>query len=64
MSAAIVFLLSEAASFISGSCLRVDGAAPNARFDWPMPDHRRSVPYRGFELETELDFLKFNAESN
>ena len=57
VSAAIVFLLSEAASFISGSCLRVDGAAPNARFDWEMPDHDRSVPYRGFELETELDFL-------
>ena len=57
VSAAIVFLLSEAASFISGSCLRVDGAAPNARFDWDMPDHHRSRPYRGFELETELDFI-------
>ena len=57
VSAAIVFLLSEAASFISGSCLRVDGAAPNARLDWEMPDHDRSVPYRGFEQETELDFL-------
>lgn len=64
VSAAIVFLLSEAASFISGSCLRVDGAAPNARFDWEMPAHDRSVPYRGFELETELDFLTFNNESN
>jgi citronellol/citronellal dehydrogenase len=57
VSAAIVFLLSEAAAFISGSCLRVDGAAPNARFDWDMPEHRRSIPYRGFPLESELDFL-------
>ena len=30
VSAAMVFLLSPAAAFISGSCLRVDGAAPNA----------------------------------
>jgi citronellol/citronellal dehydrogenase len=60
VSAAIVFLLSEAASFISGSCLRVDGAAPNARFDWTMPDHNRSIPYRGFDQESELDFLTLN----
>jgi citronellol/citronellal dehydrogenase len=31
VSAAIVFLLSPAAAFISGSCLRVDGAVPNAK---------------------------------
>lgn len=33
VSAAMVFLLSPAAAFISGSCLRVDGAAPNANVD-------------------------------
>ncbi len=60
VSAAIIFLLSEAASFISGSCLRVDGAAPNARFDWDMPDHHRSIPYRGFDGETKLDFITLN----
>jgi citronellol/citronellal dehydrogenase len=57
VSAAIVFLLSEAASFISGSCLRVDGAVPNARLHYPVPDHRRSVPYRGFPLEQPPAFL-------
>jgi citronellol/citronellal dehydrogenase len=31
ISAAICFLLSPAAAFISGSCLRVDGAVPNAK---------------------------------
>ena len=31
VSAAIVFLLSPAAGFISGDTLRVDGAAPNAK---------------------------------
>lgn len=50
VSAAIVFLLSEGAAFISGSCIRVDGAAPNARMNWPLPDHARSQPFNGFHL--------------
>src|SRR2546423_1353545 len=35
-SAAIVFLLSPAAAFISGTVLRVDGARPQVRMGWPM----------------------------
>lgn len=35
-SAAIVFLLSPAAAFISGETLRVDGARPQVRMGWPM----------------------------
>ena len=35
ISAAICYLLSPAATFISGACLRVDGAAPTARRHWP-----------------------------
>ncbi len=35
VAAAITFLLSSAASFISGSCIRIDGAAPNAKRVWP-----------------------------
>jgi citronellol/citronellal dehydrogenase len=58
VSAAIVFLLSEAAGFISGSCLRVDGGAPNVKSNWPMADHRRSRPYYGFPLESPPDFLR------
>jgi citronellol/citronellal dehydrogenase len=58
VSAAIVFLLSEAASFISGSCLRVDGAVPNVKPNWPLPDHDRSRPYYGFHLESPPDFLR------
>lgn len=57
-SAAIVFLLSEAAAFITGTCLRVDGGAPNARVGWPLPDHDKSLPYRGFPGETEVEFLQ------
>jgi citronellol/citronellal dehydrogenase len=36
VSAAICFLLSPAAAFISGSTLRVDGAAPNAKLTSPL----------------------------
>jgi citronellol/citronellal dehydrogenase len=48
VSAAIVFLLSEAAAFVSGACLRIDGAAPNARRHWPMPGGRPSPTFDGF----------------
>jgi len=57
VSAAIVFLMSEAAAFISGTCLRVDGAVPNTRPDLDIPDHDRSKAYHGFPLETRIDFL-------
>jgi len=35
VAAAIVFLLSPASHFTSGACLRIDGAAPNAKRVWP-----------------------------
>ncbi|MFZ3222429.1 MAG: SDR family oxidoreductase [Rugosibacter sp.] len=50
ISAAIVFLLSEAASFITGSCIRVDGGVPNARHTWTPIAHQRSKPFEGFPL--------------
>ena len=51
VSAAICFLLSPAAAFISGACLRVDGAAPNAKRIWPMVGNGGSTEaFDGFHL--------------
>lgn len=50
ISAAIVFLLCEAAAFITGSCIRVDGGVPNARPTWKLEAHDRSKPFNGFAL--------------
>lgn len=51
VSAAIVFLLSPAAAFISGTTLRVDGAVPTTRPNRPLPRHRTPIPpFDGFHL--------------
>ncbi|TAK72271.1 MAG: SDR family oxidoreductase [Betaproteobacteria bacterium] len=52
VSAAIVFLLSEAAAFITGACLYVNGGAHTARHPWKLIAHERSKPYNGFPLAT------------
>jgi citronellol/citronellal dehydrogenase len=56
-SAAICFLLSPAAAFISGSCLRVDGAVPNAKRVRELNDKGRTVEYDGFHLATKPKVL-------
>ena len=59
VAAAIVFLLSPAAAFISGACLRVDGAAPNAKRIWPEVGTGGSTPaFDGFHLATTPRVLR------
>lgn len=48
ISAAIVFLLSPAAAYITGSCLRVDGGTPNARQTWNLETSSNNQPFEGF----------------
>lgn len=58
VSAAIVFLLSPAAAFITGSCIRIDGGAPNARRIWgPLPPSDKSKPFDGFHRAAKPDIL-------
>ena len=57
-AAAIVFLLSEGAAFISGSTLRVDGAGPNAKISRPMPPNKHPAPEsHGFHLASRPKVL-------
>jgi citronellol/citronellal dehydrogenase len=52
VSAAICFLLSPGAAFITGVTLAIDGGAPLHGPLFPAVDHDRSVPYHGFHRAT------------
>jgi citronellol/citronellal dehydrogenase len=58
VSAAIVFLLSPAAAFITGSCIRIDGGAPNMRRIWGVPEQSdKSRPFNGFHRAAAPEIL-------
>jgi citronellol/citronellal dehydrogenase len=48
VSAAITFLLSPGAAYISGACLTVDGASSRNSRVFPLAEHDRSKPFQGF----------------
>lgn len=49
VASAIVFLLSPGARYITGTCVRIDGGAPNAGGAWWRPGPiRNHEPYDGF----------------
>ncbi|QDZ29534.1 SDR family oxidoreductase [Noviherbaspirillum sp. UKPF54] len=50
ISSAIVFLLSEAASFVTGTVLRVDGGRPQVRVGFPLESERSTPAFGGFHL--------------
>jgi citronellol/citronellal dehydrogenase len=58
VSAAICFLLSPAAAFISGSCLRVDGAVPNAKPHRTRPPEGQTEAFDGFHLAAHPEVLR------
>lgn len=58
ISSAIAFLLSPAAAFITGACLRIDGGGARAKGMWRLSPHNRSVPFEGFHRDSLPDLLK------
>ena len=58
VSAAIVFLLSPAATFISGSCIRVDGAVPNVKPNYARAGAGTTPAFDGFHLAAKPKVLE------
>jgi citronellol/citronellal dehydrogenase len=59
ISAAIVYLLSPAAAYVTGTCLRVDGGAPNLRQTWTREYEAKNIPeFNGFHRATQPEILK------
>lgn len=58
VSAAMVFLLSPAAAFISGVTLQIDGAASLGSEIFPLAAESRSVPFDGFHRAVTPDVLR------
>lgn len=58
ISAAIVYLLSPAAAFISGTCVRVDGAAPNTKRNYDRAPQGTTPAFDGFHLAAKPKVLE------
>jgi citronellol/citronellal dehydrogenase len=58
VSAAIVFLLSPAAAFITGVTLQIDGAASLGSEIFPLGTEARSAPFEGFHRAVTPEVLK------
>lgn len=59
ISAAIVYLLSPAAAYVTGTCLRVDGGAPNRRQTWTREYKAKNIPeFNGFHRAVTPEVLK------
>jgi citronellol/citronellal dehydrogenase len=58
VSAAIVFLLSRASAYITGSCIRIDGGVPNAKPNHALPPRKTTAAFDGFHLAEKPEVLK------
>jgi citronellol/citronellal dehydrogenase len=58
ISSAIVYLLSPAAAFVTGACLRIDGGGARAKGMWRLSRHDNSVPFDGFHHDSLPELLK------
>ena len=58
VSAAICFLLSPGAAFITGITLAIDGGAPLGNPIFPSMDHSKSQAFDGFHRAVVPDVLK------
>jgi citronellol/citronellal dehydrogenase len=58
ISSAIVYLLSPAAAYITGSCIRVDGGTPNFRPSyWKLQPSRNNEAFNGFHRSVPPELL-------
>lgn len=59
ISASVCFLLSDAASFISGTVVRVDGAGSQGNVAiYPLEKSRNSIPFGGFHREVTPELFQ------
>lgn len=65
VSSAICYLLSSAASFISGTVIRIDGAASQGNTAiYPLKKGKSPEPYHGFHREVEPELFKVSTSKN
>ncbi|MCK0536541.1 SDR family oxidoreductase [Alcanivorax quisquiliarum] len=65
VSSVICFLLSDAAAFVSGDTVRIDGAASQGNIAiFPLPDHNNSKPYDGFHRAVTPELFNENSEDD